>query len=383
MPAVPASLRLANQATILSQLLERKAASRAELAKVTGMSKPTAGKIIDDLVRAGVVEEIKLADGGRPSVGRPGKQLRLATSRPRFVVMELGVEWTRISALPPSPPEQERWEVQFKTPTTQDAWQEKMVQSGEKIDLKRPWGVLVSTPGVIDERAGRVLLSPNLHWSEHVDLPWMLRQVWPAPVGLVQEVRALALGELGARSDSDDFMLVDIADGMGGAIMLGGRPFQGPLPMSGELGHTPIPGNARPCGCGGRGCVETLASERGLIQSLRESKPQAAAVLTFADVARAAERDLPTWMRATFDGVAMCISAALNVFGVRRVVLVGRVVELPAPATDYLIGAIQRAAMWSRFDAVAVTLAPKRRARGLLVAGIQRFVMPVDWSGKR
>ena len=39
--------------------------------------------------------------------------------------------------------------------------------------------------------------------------------------------------------------------------------------------------------------------------------------------------------------------------------------------------------MWSRFDAVAVTLAPKRRARGLIVAGIQRFVMPADWSVKR
>ena len=60
--------------------------------------------------------------------------------------------------------------------------------------------------------------------------------------------------------------------------------------------------------------------------------------------------------------------------------LVGRITELPAPATDYLIGAIQRSAMWSRFDAVAVTLAPNRRARGLIVAGIQRFVMPADWS---
>jgi predicted NBD/HSP70 family sugar kinase len=380
MPAVPASLRLANQATILEQLLERKAASRAELAKATGMSKPTAGKIIDDLVRAGVVEEIKLVDGGRPSVGRPGKQLRLATSRPRFVVIELGVESTRIAGLPPSPPDAEKWEVQFKTPNTHEAWQEKVAQGAEKIDLKRPWGVLVSTPGVIDERAGRVLLSPNLHWSEHVDLSWMLRQVWPAPVGLVQEVRALALGELGARPDGDDFLLVDIADGVGGALMLGGRPYQGALPMSGEIGHTPIPGNSRPCGCGSRGCLETLASERGMLQSLRESKGHGS---TWADVARAAERELPAWMKTTFDAIAMCISAALNVFGVRRVVLVGRITELPTPATDYLIGAIQRAAMWSRFDAVAVTLAPKRRARGLLVAGIHRFVMPVDWSGRR
>ena len=46
--------------------------------------------------------------------------------------------------------------------------------------------------------------------------------------------------------------------------------------------------------------------------------------------------------------------------------MVGRIAELPAPATDYLIGVIQRASMWSRFDAVAVTLAPKRVSRGLV-----------------
>lgn len=377
MPAIPASLRLANQATILEQLLGRKAASRAELAKATGMSKPTTGKIIDDLVTAGVVEEVKLVEGGRASVGRPGKQVRLATGRPHFVAMDLGPEWTRFSALPPSPPEQERWQVEFKTPTTAEAWLERVVQGAEKVNIKRPWAVLISTPGVVDERNARVLLSPNLHWSEHADLSWMVRQVWPAPIGLVQNVRALALGELGARSDTDDFLLVDIAEGVGGALMLGGRLYQGPLPMSGEIGHTPIPGNARPCGCGGRGCLETLASERGLIQSHREAKGRGT---TFADVVKAAEREPPPWMRATFDAVATCVSAGLNTYGVRRAVLVGRVTDLPAAATDYLIGAIQRAALWSRFDAVAVNLAPKRPARGLVVAGIHRFVMPVDWT---
>ena len=379
--AVLASLRLANQATLLEQLLGRRAASRAELAKATGMSKPTVGKIIDDLVRAGVVEELRISEDGRPGLGRPGKQLRLATTRNRFVVVELGVESTRISALPPAPPEHERWEVQFKTPTSAEAWQERVVHGAESLDVKRPWAVLVSTPGVVDERAGRVLLSPNLHWTEQADLPWMLRQIWSTPVGLVQEVRAMALGELGTRPDRDDFMLVDIADGVGGAVMIDGRPYQGSLPMSGEIGHTPIPGNNRACGCGGRGCVETLANERGMVQSLREAKGSATA--TFADVIRAAEKELPQWMRATFDAAAMCIAAGLNAYGVRRVVLVGRITELPAPATDYLIGAIQRSAMWSRFDAVAVTLAPKRRARGLIVAGIQRFVMPADWSVKR
>ena len=258
------------------------------------------------------------------------------------------------------------WQVQFKTPPTAEAWLERVVQGAEKGNIKRPWAVLISTSGVVDERNARVLLSPNLHWSEHADLPWMVRQVWPAPVGLVQNVRALALGELGARSDTDDFLLVDIAEGVGGALMLDGRLYQGPLPMSGEIGHTPIPGNARPCGCGGRGCLETLASERGPSRAIVESEG------TWHDLRRCGARGrarAPAWMRATFDAVATCVSAGLNIYGVRRVVLVGRITELPAPATDYLIGAIQRAALWSGFDAIAVTLAPKRPARGLVVAG--------------
>ena len=120
-----------------------------------------------------------------------------------------------------------------------------------------------------------------------------------------------------------------------------------------------------------------------MIQSLREAKGHPSThALTFADVVKAAERELPPWMRATFDAIATCVSAALNLFGVRRVVMVGRIAELPVPATDYLIGVIQRASMWSRFDAVAVTLAPKRVSRGLVVAGIHRFVMPTDWSSE-
>ena len=379
--AVPANLRLANQTALLGQLLGRKAASRAELAKATGMSKPTTGKIIDDLDARRRRRGDQVARR-RPPQRRPARQA--AAPRHQPVPLRRHRSGRRDDAhLGPAAvaARQERWEVQFKTPTSADAWQEKVAQSAEKIQVKRPWAVMVSTPGVVDERAGRVLLSPNLHWSEHADLPWILRQIWSAPVGLVQEVRALALGELGARPDGDDFIMVDIADGVGGALMLGGRIYQGALPMSGEIGHTPIPGNNRLCGCGGRGCLETLASQRGMIQSLREAKGYPATQnLTFADVVKATERELPPWMRATFDAIATCVSAALNLYGVRRVVMVGRITELPPPATDYLIGVIQRASMWSRFDAVAVTLAPKRIARGLVIAGIHRFVMPADWS---
>ena len=121
-----------------------------------------------------------------------------------------------------------------------------------------------------------------------------------------------------------------------------------------------------------------------MLQSLREAKGHEKAAKPSPDIVRAAERELPALDARHFRRHRPCAwAAALNIYGVRRVVLVGLVTELPAAATDYLVGVIQRSAMWSRFDAVAVNLAPKRRSRGLLVAAIHRFVMPADWSAKR
>ena len=99
---------MTNQVRLVEQLLKRGIATRAELAKAGGMSQPTAGKIIDELSSAGVVEELTGGNEvtrGRPSVGRPGKQLRLAQSPARLVIIELGVERTRMSAVPAALPD--------------------------------------------------------------------------------------------------------------------------------------------------------------------------------------------------------------------------------------------------------------------------------------
>jgi hypothetical protein len=80
------------------------------------------------------------------------------------------------------------------------------------------------------------------------------------------------------------------------------------------------------------------------------------------------------------DAAAGCIAGILNVCGLKRVVLTGHIRELGPKAADHLIASIRRGCMWSRFDSVEVELAPRRRARGLTIAGIQRVIMPTDWG---
>jgi predicted NBD/HSP70 family sugar kinase len=210
-------------------------------------------------------------------------------------------------------------------------------------------------------------------------LPKLLTAIFRAPASLIQEIKALALGQLDADGHSGDFLLVDVGDGVGGAVVLGQRPFSGPLPVTGEIGHTRVRHNERVCGCGRRGCLETLLAEPGLLESYRRASGDAQA--TWPTLSRhLAEQPLPTWLVDTLDATASCVGAALNLYGLRRVVLTGKIGDLPLAAREYLSSGISRAALWSQFQGVEVAFAPRRRARGLVLAGIQRFVAEQDWA---
>ncbi|HVJ22107.1 MAG TPA: ROK family protein, partial [Polyangiaceae bacterium] len=237
MPAVPSSLRALNQAQVLETLLGLGSASRAELAKATGLSQPTAGKIVDELLAAEVLEEVADAERGG-SVGRPGKKLRLATSTPRFVLIELGVERTRLAAAPVAPADDEQWDIEFKTPASEALWLKALRQHAKRLGVATPWGVLMTVPGMIDERESKILLCPNLHWAEGTALATRVGEIFGAAPILLQEIEALALGELQRQRGERDFLLVDVGDGVGGAVLIGGRPFRGPLPLRSEIGHT-------------------------------------------------------------------------------------------------------------------------------------------------
>ena len=158
-------------------------------------------------------------------------------------------------------------------------------------------------------------------------------------------------------------------------MVVGGRLYTSPLPLSGELGHTPVIGNRRRCGCGAVGCVESLVSRRGMLRSLAEAR--GGRKVSWADLVREVdERGLPVWLADTLEAMATVIAGALNVFGLRRVVLTGSLTELPAIVAKRLSDAITRGAMWARFGSVQCETAPRCRAPGLVAVGLDRLWLP-------
>jgi predicted NBD/HSP70 family sugar kinase len=371
-----------NKRALLDRLQVMGTASRASLAKAIGLSQPTAGKIADQLIEMGVLEEIdspepEIANGERKAagkVGRPGRMLRLNRAPVRFLAIQLGVTETSLATLPLGISGEDHWTLHVPTPKSARAWEKQLEKAATRLKHNQFWGVLVSVPGIVDENNGRVLFSPNLHWTESANLTQILQSIWDAPVILMQEERALALGHQAVQPGSDGFLLVDFGEGVGGTIVIGGKLYTNPLPLSGELGHTPVYGNKRPCGCGAVGCLETLISTRGLLQSFEENS----GANTWPALAnQISENGLPPWLIETLDAASVVIAGALNVLGLRRLIVTGSLVDLPPTVIRHLADAISRGALWGRFGNIHVEGASRRRMAGLVSVGIDRLVMPM------
>jgi N-acetylglucosamine repressor len=379
-----------NKRALIRQLQKAGVSSRASLARSLGMSQPTAGKIVDGLLALKILEEVETpAVNGHGSVaarmGRPSRQLQLNRSEARFLGIQLGITGTQLAELPIGATDADDWQVSFRIPAAKSnpaaAWERQLRAAAKQLHSRKFLGVLLSVPGVVDEAANRILFSPNIHWSENVDLAAVIRKIWKAPVLLVQEERALALGHRLANPDCEDFLLVDFGEGVGGAIIVEGKPLANPLPICGEIGHTPVPGNVRRCGCGAVGCMETLVSLRGLLENFSAAAPAAQnSWPALADYI--SKNGIKPWLAQALDAAAAAIAGSLNVLGLRRVVITGSLAELPPVVMQYLSQAVQNGAMWARFGEVECVSATRRRTAGLVAVGIDRLIVP-DGHGKK
>lgn len=382
MVIVPSKMGRHNKRALLDRLLRLGTASRAGLAKSLGLSQPTVGKIANELIELGVFEEVEEAaqnGSAHARMGRPGRILRLAQAKSRFLGIQLGLGETYLAPLPLSVPDENEWLVRFRTPTTAREWSQSLRKAAAQMPQKSFWGVLVSVPGLVDERKGEILYSPNLRWTAGTAFSKAIREVWDDPVILLQEERILALGHHSAHPGGEDFLLVDFGEGVGSAVLISGKLYAHPLPISGELGHTPVMGNKRKCGCGSIGCLETLASTRALLESFAEAHPKSRQTWT-ALTESVATRGIEPWLAKTLGAMGAGIAGALNVLGLRRVVITGTVTELPSVVFSYVTEAIVKGTLWARFGELKIEKAPRRRKAGLVAAGIDRLIVPDEAS---
>lgn len=268
------ALREANTRLVVDQLRRSGPTTRPALARDTGLAKQTVSTIVARLIDEGVAREVGLGAVERRG-GRPAVLVEYAADRALVAGLEIGVGRTRVMVadalgtpvvvrdVPPpgrssrKPPAGEVLDGVIK------ALASELEQLGSPGRL---WAVGVSVTGLVQPRPGVCALAPNLGWRDvpvrqlveerlaglGVDAPVIVRGA--AQASLIAEHReGVAIGE-------DDVVLLFEDEGVGAAVIEGGRLVDGADGTAGELGHCAWPGGTTQCGCGRRGCVETLTS---------------------------------------------------------------------------------------------------------------------------
>ena len=133
----------------------------------------------------------------------------------------------------------------------------------ELSEGRNPAALGMGVPGLVDLERGLTRFLPNFpgHWRD-VPVAETLSTELRCPVFLLNDARLATLGELhfGHGRGAGTMVLLTLGTGIGGGVVVDGVLRLGPLGAAGELGHQTVLPDGPRCGCGSRGCLETLAS---------------------------------------------------------------------------------------------------------------------------
>jgi glucokinase len=133
-------------------------------------------------------------------------------------------------------------------------------------------GIGIGVPGIVDAVAGRVgAEAPHVPELAGRPLAAIIRERFDLPAFVDNDVNALALAEwvFGEARGVRSLVVLALGTGLGAGIVLDGRLIRGAAGFGGELGHSPVKFDGRPCWCGGRGCLAVYASGRGIAEAAR------------------------------------------------------------------------------------------------------------------
>jgi len=250
-----AVLRQLNSTSVLEAIKRSDDALRvAEIARVTGLSRPTVETVAEGLLAQGWVavdDSEGTGEGRRP--GRPARRYRFNAAVGHVVGVDIGahsiaavvsdLNGTTVASLRrrvvPMTPGEDRLRITSALIT--DLLADARVTPGNVLAMT------VGTPGTVSPREARVGKSPGMPGWPDLDLIAALRQTVSCPIDLENDANLAAVGERarGVAQDSSDVLFLLLGERLGAGVITNGHLVRGRDGASGELGYVSVPGAQR------------------------------------------------------------------------------------------------------------------------------------------
>jgi predicted NBD/HSP70 family sugar kinase len=269
--AIPSLLRTLNQGALMQRLREGGPSSRAQLARDTGLSKPTVSQALADLEAAGLVRPVGPA---APSRGRTAMLYEPDPTAGYVLGIDIGRAWIRVAAADLAgtivarrdTPNRARTAAAVVRAVAREA--RAAVKDGG-LGWKRVVHTVVGSPGVFDPSTGRLWHAPNLpDWSKP-GLSDELRAALTPSTTIDNDANLAAVGErdFGRGRDARSFVYVELGTGLGVGIVIDGELYRGARGAAGEVGYIPWPGTPS----SERGRLEEATSAAAVVASARQA----------------------------------------------------------------------------------------------------------------
>ncbi|MFB3825109.1 MAG: ROK family protein [Bryobacteraceae bacterium] len=367
-----------NRRVILNLVRSRQPASRADLARYSGLQRSTVSLIVDQLLAAGWLIE---GPTGRLPRGRRPVYLRL-NERRAVIAIDIRPGDTTLAAADVNG----RFLSQqiFPTPRNPHAGLKSLAAKARALIAAHGHlvfeGIGVSLPGRVDSATGRLIFAPNLKWGP-CDIAAPLARATGLSVALENAANACALAQAWSSGGRPaDLVVITVSEGIGAGIFANGQLVRGPRGMAGEFGHSVLdPGGPR-CSCGNCGCWEVFASNRAAIRYYLEQGNGGRAP-TYPDLLALAEQgDSRAFAALQRQAAYLARGAGLLANGLApaRLVFVGEIArawDRLGPVVEKEVAA--RSLAGRRVQVSAADDGAQARLRGTVALVLQRyFAMP-------
>lgn len=286
--ALPQHNRVHNRSLVLQALFHNGAMSRADLARHSGLTRPTVSVLVAELEADGIVSEIGQREDVR--VGKPATLVEINADAFHMITLDLSSADRFVGAVVNLRGEVvDRAEIELDGAVRDDAIA-RVIRLGERLSsltTRRILGIGVGSPGIVDDQ-GVVREALHLEWFD-LPLKERLKDHFRVPVRVANDANVAALGVHTFRDvEGLSLMVITIGHGVGVGLIIGGSLVEGEQFSAGEIGHVTVDAGADGssgdlCNCGRRGCLETVIGARylsdrveGTSDDVREAELRAA-----------------------------------------------------------------------------------------------------------
>jgi predicted NBD/HSP70 family sugar kinase len=238
---------------------------RASLAERCRLSRPSISVAVAELLRDGIVEEVRRPARGR---GRPSHAIQLSTRRVDTIGIELGRGHVAVAVADPTGAMVATDAVDVDPVTTLAARAVlalellRSLADREGIDTTTVRRIAAGTPGPRFRNGERVHGDGLIAELEHdrATVASILERQFGCPVDVGNNTRYSAVAEAQRRRADATLVYLRVDEGIGGGIVQHGQPLCGAAGVAGEMGHVSVDPEGERCACGGRGCLELVAA---------------------------------------------------------------------------------------------------------------------------